>query len=160
MPTIFSATRRKNHTAKWYRSRNSIPRNAPSEAFEIPLDDENPDSLIKKHPPLRLKRLEEHTTTPPSIEDLEGKLATAEIRRQQFLASRAQKTTTIDKPDNDENGDVNAIEEEDEAEKCDTKAETVEAIESKEEEVDQKEEVGGEEESSKCDAQEDVQKES
>ncbi|XP_055589701.1 uncharacterized protein LOC129741912 isoform X2 [Uranotaenia lowii] len=74
----------------------------PPEAFEIPLEDENADSLIKKHPPKRLERLEAQPTTPPSIEDLEEKLATAEIRRQQFLASRAQKTVTQEKSDNDE----------------------------------------------------------
>ncbi|XP_065088253.1 uncharacterized protein LOC135709790 [Ochlerotatus camptorhynchus] len=90
----------------------------PSEAFEIPLNDENPESLIKKHPPLRLKRLEEHTSNPPSIENLEEKLATAEIRRQQFLASRALKTTTFDKTGDDANGDIDAIQEVEEPEEC------------------------------------------
>uniref|UniRef100_A0A182ITJ3 Uncharacterized protein n=2 Tax=Anopheles atroparvus TaxID=41427 RepID=A0A182ITJ3_ANOAO len=76
------------------------------EAFEIPLDDEeNAGSLIKKHPPKRLKRLEEQPSTSPSIEDLEEKLATAEIRRQQFLANRSQKTTfdkgSLDATEND-----------------------------------------------------------
>ncbi|XP_058125173.1 uncharacterized protein LOC131285461 [Anopheles ziemanni] len=77
------------------------------EAFEIPLDDdgENAGSLIKKHPPKRLKRLEEQSSSSPSIEDLEEKLATAEIRRQQFLANRSQKTTfdkgSLDATEND-----------------------------------------------------------
>uniref|UniRef100_A0A182M441 Uncharacterized protein n=1 Tax=Anopheles culicifacies TaxID=139723 RepID=A0A182M441_9DIPT len=76
------------------------------EAFEIPLGDtENPDSLIKKHPPRRLKRLEEQSSSTPSIEDLEEKLATAESRRQQFLANRSQKTTfdkaSLDATEND-----------------------------------------------------------
>uniref|UniRef100_A0A0E4C798 Uncharacterized protein n=3 Tax=gambiae species complex TaxID=44542 RepID=A0A0E4C798_ANOGA len=76
------------------------------EAFEIPLgDSEHPDSLIKKHPPRRLKRLEEQSSTTPSIEDLEEKLATAETRRQQFLANRSQKTTfdkgSLDATEND-----------------------------------------------------------
>ncbi|XP_050067558.1 uncharacterized protein LOC126556343 [Anopheles maculipalpis] len=76
------------------------------EAFEIPLgDSDNPESLIKKHPPRRLKRLEEQSSSTPSIEDLEEKLATAESRRQQFLANRSQKTTfdkaSLDATDND-----------------------------------------------------------
>ncbi|XP_053659967.1 uncharacterized protein LOC128709008 [Anopheles marshallii] len=76
------------------------------EAFEIPLSDtENPESLIKKHPPRRLKRLEEQSGSTPSIEDLEEKLATAESRRQQFLANRSQKTTfdktSLDATEND-----------------------------------------------------------
>jgi hypothetical protein len=59
---------------------------APSEAFEIPIaenDDDNQSSLIKKHPPKRLKRLEELQPQPQTIEGLEEKLATAEVRRQQ-----------------------------------------------------------------------------
>uniref|UniRef100_A0A182QZ75 Uncharacterized protein n=1 Tax=Anopheles farauti TaxID=69004 RepID=A0A182QZ75_9DIPT len=76
------------------------------EAFEIPLGDaDSPDSLIKKHPPRRLKRLEEQPSTTPSMEDLEEKLATAETRRQQFLANRSQKTTfdkaSLDATEND-----------------------------------------------------------
>ncbi|KXJ82311.1 uncharacterized protein LOC109407806 isoform X1 [Aedes albopictus] len=138
-------------------TKNSYP---PSEAFEIPLDDENPDSLIKKHPPLRLKRLEEHSTTPPSIEDLEGKLATAEVRRQQFLASRVQKTTIIDKTDNDENGDINAIREEDEPEEGDAKKKDVKEVESNEEDVIKVEKEEGVQENTKCDTQEEEQKES
>ncbi|XP_052873298.1 uncharacterized protein LOC128278608 [Anopheles cruzii] len=73
------------------------------EAFEVPLGDpENPDGIIKKHPPKRLKRLEEQSSSTNSLEDLEEKLATAEIRRQQFLANRSQKTTfDKDATDND-----------------------------------------------------------
>ncbi|XP_053686072.1 uncharacterized protein LOC128735614 [Sabethes cyaneus] len=97
-----------------------LPPTAPPEAFEIPLDDDNPESLIKKHPPKRLKRLEEQTSDPPSIEDLEEKLATAEIRRQQFLASRVQKTTTLEHSELEENFYVpSVIEEEDETEEAD-----------------------------------------
>ncbi|XP_058829297.1 uncharacterized protein LOC131688792 [Topomyia yanbarensis] len=93
----------------------------PPEAFEIPLDDENPESLIKKHPPKRLKRLEEQTSDPPSIEDLEEKLATAEMRRQQFLASRVPKpSSTLDSVDIAENGNLHSvIVEEDETEEAD-----------------------------------------
>ncbi|ETN60033.1 hypothetical protein AND_008361 [Anopheles darlingi] len=76
------------------------------EAFEIPLGEEGDDgSLIKKHPPKRLKRLEEQPSTASSIEDLEEKLATAEIRRQQFLANRSRQTTydkgSLDATEND-----------------------------------------------------------
>lgn len=43
------------------------------------------DSLIKKHPPLLPKRLEERLTKqlspPPTISDLSDKLANAELRR-------------------------------------------------------------------------------
>ncbi|XP_038111709.1 uncharacterized protein LOC6040288 isoform X5 [Culex quinquefasciatus] len=87
----------------------------PSEAFEVPLDDaDNADSLIRKHPPKRLQRLEEQPGSPPTIDELEEKLATAEMRRQQFLASRSQKTLTLDKTGQEENGDVDVIKEEDE----------------------------------------------
>ncbi|XP_035785827.1 uncharacterized protein LOC118463388 [Anopheles albimanus] len=76
------------------------------EAFEIPLAEEgDAGSLIKKHPPKRLKRLEEQPSTASSIEDLEEKLATAEIRRQQFLANRSRQTTydkgSLDATEND-----------------------------------------------------------
>uniref|UniRef100_A0A182YF83 Uncharacterized protein n=1 Tax=Anopheles stephensi TaxID=30069 RepID=A0A182YF83_ANOST len=76
------------------------------EAFEIPLGDtETPESLIRKHPPRRLKRLEEQSSSTPSMEELEEKLATAETRRQQFLANRSQKTTfdkaSLDATEND-----------------------------------------------------------
>ncbi|XP_050095135.1 uncharacterized protein LOC126577508 [Anopheles aquasalis] len=76
------------------------------EAFEIPLGEEgDTGSLIKKHPPKRLKRLEEQPSTASSIEDLEEKLATAEIRRQQFLANRSRQTTydkgSLDATEND-----------------------------------------------------------
>ena len=66
---------------------------APSESFEIPLEENNnPDnSLIKKHPPKRLIRLETQTNLTPTLEELEEKLATAETRRNQFLASRSNK---------------------------------------------------------------------
>ncbi|XP_059607680.1 uncharacterized protein LOC132255600 [Phlebotomus argentipes] len=60
----------------------------PSTAFEIPLDDDDDGSLVKKHPPKRLRRLEENPSTPPSIEELQEKLANAELRRQQILQQR------------------------------------------------------------------------
>ncbi|XP_055538268.1 uncharacterized protein LOC129725895, partial [Wyeomyia smithii] len=99
---------------------------APPEAFEIPLDDESPDeSLIKKHPPKRLKRLEETSSNTPSLEELEEKLATAEMRRQLFLASRVQKTTTVEYSELEENFHVpSVIEEEDESEEADENGST------------------------------------
>ncbi|XP_055705762.1 uncharacterized protein LOC129803329 [Phlebotomus papatasi] len=59
----------------------------PSTAFEIPLDDDD-SSLVKKHPPKRLRRLEETPSTPPSIEELQEKLANAELRRQLILQQK------------------------------------------------------------------------
>lgn len=54
----------------------------PSEAFEIPLD-ESDNGLIKRHPPKRFQKLEMEAqdTEPPTIEELEEKLANAELRR-------------------------------------------------------------------------------
>lgn len=56
---------------------------APPEAFEIPVVPDE-ESIIKKHPPKRLQKLlEDRPQTPSTIEDLEEKLAKAEIRRQE-----------------------------------------------------------------------------
>lgn len=57
-------------------------RTAPGEAFEVPLEDES-GSIIKKHPPKRLQRLVDAPETQTTIEELEEKLANAEIRRNQ-----------------------------------------------------------------------------
>lgn len=75
---------------------NRRPPAAPAEAFEVPLDDDDEagtgdastgsSSIIKRHPPKRvLQRLVEQSSnqTPPTIEDLEEKLANAELRRNQ-----------------------------------------------------------------------------
>ncbi|XP_037052525.1 uncharacterized protein LOC119086057 [Bradysia coprophila] len=59
----------------------------PAEAFVVPLDDEA-DSIIKKHPPKRLQRLVDTPATETTIEELEEKLANAELRRNQFLSDR------------------------------------------------------------------------
>lgn len=71
-----------------------------------------------------------------------------------------QKTTTIDKTDNDENGDINAIREEDEPEEGDAKEEDVKEVESNEEDVIKVEKEEGVQENTKCDTQEEEQKES
>ncbi|KRT81577.1 hypothetical protein AMK59_6139 [Oryctes borbonicus] len=60
-------------------------------SFEIPADDENADSIIKKHPPKRFQKLEDQQTYPTlSLEKLQEKLDEAEIRRQQILQQRIQ----------------------------------------------------------------------
>lgn len=68
-----------------YNLRQSLNFSAPSEEFDIPFDDNGTNGLIKRHPPKRLQRLEEQSNSlaPPTIEDLEEKLATAELRRKE-----------------------------------------------------------------------------
>lgn len=66
---------------------------APGEAFEVPLDD--PDSIIKKHPPKRLQRLVDAPSTETTIEELEEKLANAEIRRNQVSIFIPQRKSEI-----------------------------------------------------------------
>lgn len=70
---------------------------APAEAFEIPLDnivgsaDTSEGSIIKRHPPKRLlQRLAEPASnqTQTTIEDLEEKLANAEVRRNKVYSQR------------------------------------------------------------------------
>ena len=53
------------------------------------------ESIIKSHPPKRLQRLLETPTTPSTIEDLEEKLANAEVRRNQVIRSRTRFNTRI-----------------------------------------------------------------
>ncbi|KAI5700217.1 hypothetical protein M8J76_003878 [Diaphorina citri] len=55
-------------------------------AFEVSLDDA--DSLVKKHPPKRLQRLEEQPTSPITHQTIVEKLAEAEARRLQILNQR------------------------------------------------------------------------
>ncbi|KAJ6645662.1 hypothetical protein Bhyg_00869 [Pseudolycoriella hygida] len=59
----------------------------PAEAFEVPLEEDS-DSIIKKHPPKRLQRLVDAPIIQTTIEELEEKLANAEVRRNQFLMER------------------------------------------------------------------------
>lgn len=71
---------------------------APGEAFEVSLEEDS-DSIIKKHPPKRLQRLVDAPTTQTTIEELEEKLANAEIRRNQvnILSSKCDFYCRIEK---------------------------------------------------------------
>uniref|UniRef100_A0A336MA17 CSON014252 protein n=1 Tax=Culicoides sonorensis TaxID=179676 RepID=A0A336MA17_CULSO len=80
----------------------------PSEAFEIPFDDnDGKNGLIKRHPPKRLQRLEEQSNSlaPPTIEDLEEKLATAELRRKEYLNQKVTIAKQMQKTGNENDDD-------------------------------------------------------
>lgn len=72
---------------------NRRPQSAPAEAFEVPLDDDDEtgtgdastgsSSIIKRHPPKRLLQRLVEPSYNQTIEDLEEKLANAELRRNQ-----------------------------------------------------------------------------
>ncbi|GAB0090038.1 hypothetical protein DMENIID0001_046920 [Sergentomyia squamirostris] len=85
----------------------------PSTAFEIRLDDEEDGSLVKKHPPKRLRRLEETPSTPPSIEELQEKLANAEIRRQQILQQKVANAMIRTNGEDGRSCDDNCVDEND-----------------------------------------------
>ncbi|XP_075227583.1 uncharacterized protein LOC142328025 [Lycorma delicatula] len=82
-------------------------------AFEVPLHDDSEDnnssSLIKKHPPKRLQRLEDQQITPLTHELLDEKQAEAEQRRQQILSQRVQSAKARQKLKRNlmNNGEVN-----------------------------------------------------
>lgn len=62
-------------------------------AFDVPLDNvPGSASIVKRHPPRRLQRLEEQQQqlTPLSLQELQEKQQEAENRRLQFLQMRAQ----------------------------------------------------------------------
>lgn len=62
-------------------------------AFEVPLHDPaDEDSLIRKHPPRRLQRLEEQPVSPPTLQELQDKLAEAQQRRLQVALPRLHDT--------------------------------------------------------------------
>lgn len=62
-------------------------------AFEVPLHDPaDEDSLIRKHPPRRLQRLEEQPVSPPTLQELQDKLAEAQQRRLQVDLPRLHDT--------------------------------------------------------------------
>ncbi|XP_063696098.1 uncharacterized protein LOC134827407 [Culicoides brevitarsis] len=79
----------------------------PPEAFEIPFDDNGTNGLIKRHPPKRLQRLEEQSNNlaPPTIEDLEEKLATAELRRKEYLSQKVTMAKQMQKTGNENDDD-------------------------------------------------------
>lgn len=55
-------------------------------AFVIPFEDEpSEESIIKKHPPKRLQRLEENAGPLPTLEEITEKQAVVEMRRQQVF---------------------------------------------------------------------------
>ncbi|GLV31825.1 hypothetical protein CBL_07585 [Carabus blaptoides fortunei] len=65
----------------------------PSMAFDVPLDHvPGSASIVKRHPPRRLQRLEEQQQqlVPLSLQELQEKQQDAEHRRLQFLQMRAQ----------------------------------------------------------------------
>ncbi|XP_056636849.1 uncharacterized protein LOC130445305 [Diorhabda sublineata] len=71
---------------------NNVLHGVNGVSFEIAFEEEdNDDSIVKKHPPKRiLERLEEPSTSPVTLEKLQEKLDEAETRRQQILAQRIQ----------------------------------------------------------------------
>lgn len=64
-------------------------------AFEIPADPEEEkkegESIVKKHPPKRLLRLEEQPSSTLTAEDIAEKHKKAEERRQELLDEKIQK---------------------------------------------------------------------
>lgn len=97
---------------KYYYVNSNFESIAPAEAFVIPLNDEKDnndgnkndnDSLIKKHPPKRLQHqiaLAEQkeklsVENPPTVNNLEEKLAQAEIRRQTYIQNKIDSIVTI-----------------------------------------------------------------
>lgn len=94
---------------------------APGEAFDVPLEAEGDESIIKKHPPKRIQKLlDERPATPQTIESLEAKLANAQMRRQKILLDRINTVTKLPIRENDkdanENGDTQSDEDRDGAE--------------------------------------------
>ncbi|XP_050523671.1 uncharacterized protein CCDC198-like [Daktulosphaira vitifoliae] len=66
-------------------------------AFDVPLDEEE-ESLIKKHPPKRLKLMEGQQSPPLTHEMLLDKLAEAEQRRLRILNQRIESAKTMMRP--------------------------------------------------------------
>lgn len=94
---------------------------APGEAFDVPLEAEGDESIIKKHPPKRIQKLlDERPATPQTIENLEAKLANAQMRRQKILLERINTVTKLPLRDTDrelaENGETQSDEDRDGAE--------------------------------------------
>lgn len=108
-------------------------------AFDIPFVDEDTPStdgsIVKKHPPKRLQRLEEQqqNVAPVSLEELQEKQQEAENRRLQYLQLRAQSAKRKYAMRNNNNGDDENIEGKSSAEEVgdDKSGETNEEIEVK-----------------------------
>ncbi|VVC37671.1 Protein of unknown function DUF4619 [Cinara cedri] len=67
-------------------------------AFSVPLT-EDEESLVKKHPPKRLRMMQEGPQSPPlTHEMLLEKLAEADQRRQQILSQRIESAKTLMRP--------------------------------------------------------------
>ncbi|KAL4143837.1 hypothetical protein QTP88_006101 [Uroleucon formosanum] len=66
-------------------------------AFSVPLTEEE-ESVVKKHPPKRLRMLEGQQSPPLTHEMLLEKLADAENRRQQILSQRIESAKTLMRP--------------------------------------------------------------
>jgi len=68
-------------------------------AFDIPMDENEPaneqenssDSIVKKHPPKRLQRLEEQSKPVITAEDIEEKQRKAEERRLEIIEEKVTK---------------------------------------------------------------------
>ncbi|XP_027844223.2 uncharacterized protein LOC114124962 isoform X1 [Aphis gossypii] len=66
-------------------------------AFSVPLTEEE-ESVVKKHPPKRLRMLEGQQSPPLTHEMLLEKMADAENRRQQILSQRIESAKTLMRP--------------------------------------------------------------
>ncbi|XP_023012888.1 uncharacterized protein [Leptinotarsa decemlineata] len=103
---------------------NNIQKAPQGVSFEIAFEENQEESIVKKHPPKRiLERLEEPPTSPITLNKLQVKLDEAEIRRQQILAARISsaknraemrtQSNVTDNADEDENIDFLKIPQED-----------------------------------------------
>lgn len=69
-------------------------------AFEIPIDPvvtdaADDESIVKKHPPKRLARLEEQRASIPTVDDIKEKQAEAEKRRQEIIEEKINKARAV-----------------------------------------------------------------
>ncbi|KAF2884890.1 hypothetical protein ILUMI_21261 [Ignelater luminosus] len=70
---------------------NNVHQTTHGLSFDIPFQEEDGESIIRKHPPKRFQKLEDQQTSPTlSLVRLQEKLDDAEIRRQQILQNRVQ----------------------------------------------------------------------
>ncbi|CAM1325424.1 Uncharacterised protein g8942 [Pycnogonum litorale] len=79
-----------NHNPQLAVTSVSTPQPVPEPvSFEIPLND-NEESLVKKHPPLKFQRLQEQEKVQLTKEEIEAKAHEAEIRRNSHLQERVR----------------------------------------------------------------------